>query len=203
MIRILGLIFLIGCSSLDANGLTLYPVFDRGTPFICTKGVKAGPGRSHNSKTSKYAVDLQLKGVSDLLSVFSGTVIAVTNCKNRKSSCGSGYGNFVKVLSKSGYIAFYSHLNKVFVRTGQRVKVGQRIGSQGRSGHASGPHTHFSIHHSWINQGMRAHQNSKTLLPKSINYNFNVCADKACTSRSIIKASKLTCRTKRLKIYRF
>jgi len=203
MIKILGLIFLVSCSSLDANGLTLYPMFDRGTPFICTKGTQAGPGRSHNSKTSKYAIDLQLKGVSDLLSVFSGTVIAVTHCKNRKSSCGSGYGNFVKILSKSGYVAFYSHLSKVFVRTGQRVKVGQRIGSQGKSGHASGPHTHFSIHRSWLDKGIRAHTKSKTLLPKSVNFNLNVCANKSCSSRSIIKASKLTCRMRKLKIYRF
>ncbi len=184
--------------------VTLYPMFNSGTPFICTKGVMAGPGRSHNTKNSKYAIDLQLKSPSPLRSVFNGTAVVYNRCKNRKSRCGYGFGNFVKILSPSGYVAFYSHLSKVSVMSGQSIKVGDIIGYEGRSGNASGSHTHFSIHHSWKTKGLKAHMKSPVLLPDSVNFNLNTCMDKNnCSERLIINASDLTCRTKNLRIYKF
>ncbi len=186
------------------NQITLLPMFNKNSAFICTKGVMAGPGRSHNTANSKYAIDLQMKKRSPIRSVFTGTAVVKSGCRNRKSRCGHGFGNFVKVLSKSGYVAFYSHLKKVSVRTGQKVKAGQIIGYEGKSGNASGPHTHFSIHHSWKKRGYKAHVNSPVLLPPSINFNLNLCASKNdCHNRVIKKASDLTCRTHRLVLYYF
>jgi murein DD-endopeptidase MepM/ murein hydrolase activator NlpD len=56
-------------------------------------------------------------------------------------------GNHVFLKIGPGLYACYAHLRRgsLRVRTGQRVKVGQRIGLTGNSGNTDGPHLHFGI----------------------------------------------------------
>jgi murein DD-endopeptidase MepM/ murein hydrolase activator NlpD len=56
-------------------------------------------------------------------------------------------GNFALVLHDDGTIARYLHLahGGVAVKPGQRVARGERLGSSGRTGFASGPHLHVDI----------------------------------------------------------
>jgi murein DD-endopeptidase MepM/ murein hydrolase activator NlpD len=56
-----------------------------------------------------------------------------------------GFGYLVSVAHAGGTRTFYAHLSRVSVRVGQRVVVGQRIGSVGSSGHSTGPHLHFEV----------------------------------------------------------
>jgi murein DD-endopeptidase MepM/ murein hydrolase activator NlpD len=67
----------------------------------------------------------------------TGTVIA--------SSYMRGYGNCVIIDHGSGITTTYGHCSRVFVRSGQSVSRGQRIGSIGASGLATGPHLHFEV----------------------------------------------------------
>jgi murein DD-endopeptidase MepM/ murein hydrolase activator NlpD len=39
----------------------------------------------------------------------------------------------------------YNHLNKIFVRAGQKVKRGDKIAEIGMSGKTTGPHLHYEV----------------------------------------------------------
>lgn len=56
-----------------------------------------------------------------------------------------GYGNNIVIRHRYGFYTRYAHLNQVFVREGQRVSQGERIGTLGASGMVSGPHLHLEV----------------------------------------------------------
>jgi murein DD-endopeptidase MepM/ murein hydrolase activator NlpD len=45
----------------------------------------------------------------------------------------------------NGYRSIYAHLRDVAVRVGQHVRVGQLLGHEGATGHASGCHLHYGL----------------------------------------------------------
>jgi murein DD-endopeptidase MepM/ murein hydrolase activator NlpD len=55
------------------------------------------------------------------------------------------YGTMVVVDHGMGLRTCYAHLAKVAVRVGDRVEAGQRVGTMGRTGRATGPHLHYEI----------------------------------------------------------
>ena len=54
----------------------------------------------------------------------------------------SGYGNMID-LKVNGEILRFAHLNKMFVKKGDKIKAGTVIGLLGNTGIGSGPHLHF------------------------------------------------------------
>jgi murein DD-endopeptidase MepM/ murein hydrolase activator NlpD len=56
-----------------------------------------------------------------------------------------GGGNWVHIRHSSGYETQYLHLSRRFVRRGQQVEQGQRIGLVGSTGLATGPHLDFRV----------------------------------------------------------
>ncbi|HFB98130.1 MAG TPA: M23 family metallopeptidase, partial [Bryobacterales bacterium] len=56
-----------------------------------------------------------------------------------------GGGRTVKIRHANGFETRYLHLSRIFVRRGQRVSQGQRIGAVGATGLATGPHLDFRI----------------------------------------------------------
>jgi murein DD-endopeptidase MepM/ murein hydrolase activator NlpD len=46
------------------------------------------------------------------------------------------------------WASLYGHLNKILVREGQILRMGDPLGEMGATGHATGVHLHFElIHH--------------------------------------------------------
>lgn len=58
-----------------------------------------------------------------------------------------GYGNCVFIDHIYGYETRYGHMQKILVRSGQKVKRGEKIGLVGKTGIATAPHLHFEIHY--------------------------------------------------------
>lgn len=79
-----------------------------------------------------------------------------------KSSYNQFNGNYVFIKHSNTYITKYLHLTKRLVKTGQRVKQGQTIGTLGGTGRVTGPHLHYEF----LVNGV--HKNPRTVkLPQS------------------------------------
>jgi len=70
----------------------------------------------------------------------AGTVIAAGPIAEN----GGRYGNTV-IIDHDGEQSLYAHLDSVAVVPGQRLTAGQRIGTVGASGFATGPHLHLEM----------------------------------------------------------
>jgi murein DD-endopeptidase MepM/ murein hydrolase activator NlpD len=55
------------------------------------------------------------------------------------------HGRILVISHGFGMITRYSHLNKVLVRVGQKVKRGDKIAEVGMSGKTTGPHLHYEV----------------------------------------------------------
>ena len=93
-----------------------------------------------NKITQKYSsfhkgVDIGYKGGNNdyILAHSDGIIInVVSGKKNNLKAKGNGtYGNYIKIKHYNGYYTLYAHLNNVFVKTGEKVIKGQKIGYMG------------------------------------------------------------------------
>lgn len=54
-------------------------------------------------------------------------------------------GNFVRIDHGNGQETFYAHCEKLLVKTGDAVELGQIIATVGSTGKSTGPHLHFEV----------------------------------------------------------
>ncbi len=121
--------------------------------------VDQGPGGSfsHNDPQNRYAIDFALAEGTPIVAVREGVVMQVESDFDKAGLNREKYGgraNFIRIVHDDGSMAVYAHLKPegVQVRTGQRVRKGQRIGLSGNTGFSTAPHLHFVLQ---VNRGMR------------------------------------------------
>ncbi len=99
-------------------------------------GARRRGGRKHKG------VDLEAPIGAPILAAGTGKVIETGNHPG-------GYGHYVEMRHREGFITIYAHLSEVVVREGRIVRRGKIIGKVGKSGNASHksikPHVHFEI----------------------------------------------------------
>jgi murein DD-endopeptidase MepM/ murein hydrolase activator NlpD len=89
-------------------------------------------GRMHEG------VDLAGQAGTPIVAAGAGVVV--------RAGAAEGYGNAVLIDHGDGYLTHYGHLATITVRVGQRVAAGEQIGTEGSTGHSTGPHLHFEVH---------------------------------------------------------
>jgi len=75
------------------------------------------------------------------------------------------YGNMIEVDHGKDLITRYAHASKVFVKKGDLIKRGQKIGEVGTTGRSTGPHLHFEVLVSGIPQDPMKFLNAGRSLP--------------------------------------
>jgi murein DD-endopeptidase MepM/ murein hydrolase activator NlpD len=100
----------------------------------------AGPrwGRSHNGL--------------DIANRIGIPIFAVTNGVVVESGPATGFGLWVVLRHRDGTKSVYGHINRSFVRVGQRVSAGEQIAEVGNRGYSTGPHLHLEI---WDRDGTK------------------------------------------------
>jgi murein DD-endopeptidase MepM/ murein hydrolase activator NlpD len=56
-----------------------------------------------------------------------------------------GYGNLVLVRHENRWMTAYAHMDKIMIRRGQSVKLGETIGTVGSTGSVDRPQLHFEV----------------------------------------------------------
>jgi murein DD-endopeptidase MepM/ murein hydrolase activator NlpD len=75
-----------------------------------------------------------------------------------------GYGNVIEIKHDGSSSTLYAHLSRIFVKRGERVERGQRIGAVGTTGVSTGPHLHFEHRVNGVHQDpARLARNSRAL----------------------------------------
>lgn len=87
------------------------------------------------------------------IAVPSGTpVYASGSGRVTEARYSSSYGWYIKIRHRGGFFTLYAHLSRLYVRKGSTVRMGQHIGSVGRTGVATGNHLHFELRKNGILQ---------------------------------------------------
>jgi len=129
-------------------------------------GILSSDERDHTGRGSVYAWDISVPFGTTVYPMAAGRV-SYAGCNNA-----GGYGCWVLVDHRNGYLSLYAHLidegGRVRVQTGDQVNPWTPLGRVGWTGMTSfGPHVHWEIHH--VEQGR---QRIDTIFSRSI---FRYC----------------------------
>ncbi len=81
----------------------------------------------------------------DIAANYGNRVYAYSGGRVVKTGWNGGYGNCILINHGNGLQSRYAHLSKIYVRIGQRVGTGDKIGAVGSTGNSTGPHLHFEV----------------------------------------------------------
>ena len=82
-------------------------------------------------------IDIAAAAGTAITSISAGTVV--------KAGAAGGYGNVVEVQGADGTITRYAHAERIDVRVGERVEVGDALATVGSTGRSTGPHLHLEV----------------------------------------------------------
>jgi hypothetical protein len=107
--------------------------------------ITQGPNGSY-SHNSTQAIDIgSVSTGTAVRATFNGVV--QTSCWESGDGCDpDGYGNYVRVNSLDGsFGAIFAHLASTSVAGGDRVTIGQQLGTVDNTGNSSGTHLHYEF----------------------------------------------------------
>ncbi|SLN44625.1 Murein DD-endopeptidase MepM [Aquimixticola soesokkakensis] len=101
------------------------------TAFRFTSGFGPRWGRMHEGTDFAGAYGSPIYSTADGVVTFAGW--------------SSGYGRLVKIQHAFGIETRYGHQSEIYVKVGQKVSRGDKIGAMGNSGQSTGTHLHYEV----------------------------------------------------------
>ena len=95
----------------------------------------------------------------DFRAGYGTPILAVADGRVTGAGWAGGYGNQVRLAHAGGLATSYSHMSRIAVQPGARVRQGQVIGYVGSTGLSTGPHLHFETY-----------RNGATINPRSVRF---------------------------------
>lgn len=96
-----------------------------------------GPRQGNEIVSSNHGgIDIGANEGTPFVSAMSGTVI--------EASSEGSFGNHI-YIQEGDVVTIYAHCKTLYVKNGDKVTAGQKIGEVGATGNATGPHLHFEI----------------------------------------------------------
>ncbi len=86
-------------------------------------------------------------------------IVAVMDGSVNRAGRAGGYGLQVRLNHSGGLATSYSHMSRIAVSPGSRVRQGQVIGYVGSTGLSTGPHLHYEMY-----------RNGQTVNPRSVRF---------------------------------
>jgi len=111
----------------------------------------AGGKITQGFKWYHKGIDIANRSAPDVLAADAGSVVVVG------WPAPWGYGNRVIVDHGNGFITWYAHLSRIYVKAGQAVSRGQAVGKMGSTGRSTGIHLHFEIRKNGVAQNPLAY----------------------------------------------
>lgn len=113
------------------------PQASSGSSVTLVKGARLTSGVGARWGTQHKGIDLAAPIGTDIKAPKAGTVIS--------SGPATGFGQWVRIRHADGKITVYGHINRSFVKVGQKVNAGDVIAEVGNRGQSTGPHLHFEV----------------------------------------------------------
>jgi murein DD-endopeptidase MepM/ murein hydrolase activator NlpD len=101
-------------------------------------GVRINP--FHKGNYHHDGIDIALPKGTQVLASGNGKVANFS-----MSNLEAGFGNYIEIDHGNGIFTRYSHLERISVTWGQKIKQGQIIGFSGSSGGSVAPHLHYEV----------------------------------------------------------
>ena len=95
----------------------------------------------------------------DFRASYGTPILAVADGVVARAGRAGGYGNQVRLSHANGLSTSYSHMSRIAIAPGSRVRQGQVIGYVGSTGLSTGPHLHFETY-----------RNGATINPRSVRF---------------------------------
>ncbi len=112
-----------------------YPLPKNGTAITSNFGYRVHP--RYKVKRFHNGVDISAPKGTKVYSTAKGKILSAGRV--------NGYGKYIVIKHNRHYKTAYAHLDKIVVKKGRKVKLGEIIGRVGNTGMATGNHLHYEV----------------------------------------------------------
>ena len=108
----------------------------RNMRYLSGYGMRIHP--IHKIPRMHHGLDFTAPKGTDVRATGDGKIIKVRHAK-------SGFGTHIIIDHGYGYKTLYAHLDKTFVKSGEKITKGEKIGTVGNTGTSTAPHLHYEV----------------------------------------------------------
>ena len=102
-----------------------------------------------------YSAEREMHGGMDIATQHGQSVVAPSDGTVVFNGTEGGYGKVLVIDHGYGVKTRYGHFSEIFVRLGEKVSRGQKVGAVGNTGRSTGPHLHYEVRVNGIAQNPR------------------------------------------------